>query len=246
MLEKGFEPKDIAEQAIERLRSLADPPRAEEVQRYFKNTVKVYGLRAPLIRAIAAEYYRSIKATWTAKEAIELCDILFPAAELETKAIAGLILSRFKKEFPRTLFTKTKGWLSRNYLDNWASVDLFCTDAMGALLVKYPDLVEKIKGWAFHPNRWVKRASAVSFIKLAKRDEYHPVIFTISKTLFPAKDDLVQKANGWLLRETGKRDMRRLEVFLLEHGPAIPRTTLRYAIERYPEKKRRTLLQKTR
>jgi 3-methyladenine DNA glycosylase AlkD len=117
---------------------------------------------------------------------------------------------------------------------------------MGALLLMYPDLVERIKPWAFHPNRWVKRASAVSFIKLARRGEYLPAVYEISASLFPVDDDLVHKANGWLLREAGKRDAGRLERFLLERGPSIPRTTLRYAIERFPEKRRRALLEKTR
>jgi 3-methyladenine DNA glycosylase AlkD len=58
-------------------------------------------------------------------------------------------------------------------------------------------------------------------------------------------DDLIHKATGWLLREAGKTDMPRLEKFLLENGVAIPRTTLRYAIERFPEDKRKRLLTKT-
>jgi 3-methyladenine DNA glycosylase AlkD len=137
-------------------------------------------------------------------------------------------------------------WLAADVLDNWASVDVFCTDALGAFLEKYPAFVEKIKAWAFHRNRWVKRASAVSFIKLAKKPEYLPAIYEISASLFPVDDDLVHKANGWLLREAGKRDPRRLEEFLLRNGPAIPRTTLRYAIERFPKTKRKSLLTKTR
>lgn len=59
-------------------------------------------------------------------------------------------------------------------------------------------------------------------------------------------DDLIHKANGWLLREAGKADPKRLEKFLLDNGPAIPRTTLRYAIERFPESRRKALLRKTR
>ena len=56
----------------------------------------------------------------------------------------------------------------------------------------------------------------------------------------------MHKALGWLLREAGKTDMKRLRQFLLKHGPTIPRTTLRYAIERFPAKERAELLQKTR
>ncbi len=217
------------------------------MERYFKayETVKSYGLTSPNVRALAAELYSRIKADWSVDDAVALCDILFADPEIEAKAVGGLILGRYKRSYKPALFAKVKGWLAADKLDNWASVDSFCTDAMGAFLLRYPAYVEKIKGWARHPNRWVKRASLVSFIKLARRPEFLPAIYDISASLFPVDDDLVHKANGWLLREAGKSDAARLERFILKHGPTIPRTTLRYAIERFPESKRKSLLIET-
>ena len=92
----------------------------------------------------------------------------------------------------------------------------------------------------------MRRASAVSFIKLARRGQRLDDVYAVSRRLFPADDDLIEKANGWLLREAGKTDMPRLEAFLIRHGPKIPRTTVRYAIERFPEEKRKRILEKTR
>jgi 3-methyladenine DNA glycosylase AlkD len=171
-----------------------------------------------------------------------LCDILFADPELEATGVAAFILGRFKKSTPTSLFTKVKGWLAADLLASWASVDVLCPDVMGAFLERHPAYVDRIKTWAFHPNRWVKRASLVSFIKLARKPAFLPAIYDISTSVFGVDDDLVQKANGWLLREAGKADSTRLEKFLRGHGPAIPRTTLRYAIERFPEAKRRALL----
>ena len=242
MTTNKLSPRDIAREASGRLRALADPAKAAGMQRYFKNTVKAYGVSAPDIRRLAAELYESVKGTWRAANAMTLCDILFAEPELESKAVGALILARFKKDFPASLLPRVKEWLAADLLDNWASVDVFCTDAMGAFLASHPASVKEIKGWAFHRNRWVKRASAVSFIKLAKKEEFLGPIYEISASLFPVDDDLVQKANGWLLREAGKRDAKRLEGFLVRHGRAIPRTTLRYAIERFPEAKRKALL----
>jgi len=239
-------PEDVARQAIERLKAMADPARAAGVQRYFKETVKSFGVPTPDIRRLAAELYQSVRDFWRVEDAVALCNILYPELELDTKSIATLVLVRFRKGFPKTMFDRIKSWLARNHLDSWASVDGLCPDAVGTLLEQYPELVGEIKTWAFHPNRWVKRASAVSFLKLARKAAYLPVIYEISASLFPFADDLVQKANGWLLREAGKADAKRLEKFLLRHGPAIPRTTLRYAIERFPPAKRRALLLKTR
>ena len=238
-------PRDIARQAVERLEALADPVKARGAERYFKETVKCFGVASPDVRALAAELYGAVRETWTLEDAVELCDILFPRRELEAKGIGALVLSRYKKSFPRSLFPKIKSWLAADLLDNWASVDVFCTDVCGALLVTYPDLAAKIGPWIHHRNRWVKRAALVSFIKPAKRREFLPAIYGISEAAFPVDDDLIHKANGWLLREAGKTDPVRLEKFLLAHGPAVPRTTLRYAIERFPEKKRKALLART-
>ena len=242
---KSFTAEDIARQGRARLKAKADPKRASGIQKYFKESVKSYGLKTDDVRAIAADLYASVKKDWTTEDAMALCDLVFQDAELEGKSIGSLVLGRFKKSYPRGLFDRIKSWLAADLLSNWASVDTLCPEVVGTLIVVYPELEQEIKRWAFHPNRWVKRASAVSFIKLAKKKEYHETIYAIAASLFPVDDDLVQKANGWLLRETGKVDMNRLEAFLLRHGPSIPRTTLRYAIERFEEKKRKSLLEKT-
>jgi len=239
-------PEGMARQAVGRLKALGDPVRAAGVQWYFKETVKSFGVRTPDIRRLAAELYRTVKDTWCVADAVALCDLLYPERELETKGLATLILVRFKKEFSKAMLDRIKGWLAGNYLDSWAAVDGLCPNAVGTLIEKYPGAIADIKTWSSHPNRWVKRASAVSFIKLARTPAYLPAIYEISEALFPVDDDLVQKANGWLLREAGKADAARLEKFLLRHGPAIPRTTLRYAIERFAPSKRRMLLARTR
>jgi len=238
-------PSSIARRALEKLAALTDPEKARQAQKYFKETVRSFGVASPAVRATAAELYLSIKKEWGVAQATQLCAILFPRPELEAKGIAALILTRYKKEFPARLFGQVKEWLAKNYLDNWASVDVFCPQIMGTLLVRYPELVKEIKTWPGHPNRWVKRASIVSFLKLTKNQGFLDIIYEQAIALFPVADDLVQKANGWVLREAGKRDMQRLERFILKHGPAIPRTTLRYAIERFAADKRRELLLKT-
>jgi 3-methyladenine DNA glycosylase AlkD len=239
-------PQAIARQALTKLRAQADPERARQVQNYFKETVRSFGIPSPMVRAIAAELYLSIKKTWQAEQAMQLCDILFPRPELEAKAVPALILARYKKEFPQKLCAKVKQGLAKNYLDNWASVDIFCPEIMGTLLLRYPGLVKEVKTWTGHRNRWVKRASIVSFLKLTKKEGFLDMIYEQAIALFPVADDLIHKANGWVLREAGKRDMARLERFLLMHGPAIPRTTLRYAIERFPDARRQELLLITR
>ena len=238
-------PKAVADEIIQALKKKANPQRAAGAQRYFKEKVMFYGLTTPDAREIADRAYRSIQAEWTVREVVELCEILLLDQYFEPRTQAILILLRFKKEFGPDIFSRIKKWLTRNYCDNWALVDVLCPEAMETLLKKYPELVEKIKDWTQSPNRWVRRASAVSFITLARRGQYLDDVYEIAKRLFPVDDDLIHKATGWLLREAGKTDMQRLEKFLLKNGLAIPRTALRYAIERFPEEKRKHLLAKT-
>jgi 3-methyladenine DNA glycosylase AlkD len=244
--EKTLSPRAAARWVRVALAAKADPVRARGAERYFKETVKCYGVAAPEIHDLTRELYSRIKTVWTATDAVELCDILFADPELEAKAVGALILGRFKDTFPPGLFAKIRSWLAADRLSSWASVDVLCPVSMGAFLERYPAYIERIKAWAFHPNRWVKRAALVSFIKLARKAEFIPAVYAVSASVLPVDDDLVQKANGWLLREAGKADPVRLERFLLSHGPAVPRTTVRYAIERFPLAKRKALLLKTR
>ena len=240
-------PESLAREIKSWLEKHRNPRIAAQSQKYFKDydEVRFYGITTPEIRAFSAELWERVKGEWRVADAVRLAELMLPDPYHEMKGLAVLILLRFKKEFPVELFETIKGWLEKNYCNSWAAVDILCPDGLGTLLERHPALVEEIKAWTSHPNRWVKRASAIGFIKLAKGGGHLDPIYEISERLFPVEDDLIHKANGWLLREAGKADASRLESFLLRHGPKIPRTTLRYAIERFPQAKRRRLLEAT-
>ena len=246
MKSEGFTPLRLADIWLAHLAELGDPVRAAGMQRYFKETIKSFGLTAPHIRYFAGEAYGMIRGSWGVGEAIEFCGLMLSNPYFEAKALGILVLERFKRDYPKSLFSTVKRWLAADLCDNWASVDTLCPTSLGALLERHPDLVRSIKTWSRSPNRWVRRASLVSFLKLARKPEFRDDIYEVCRSLFPDSDDLIQKAGGWLLREVGKADPGRLERFLTAQGPAVPRTTLRYAIERFDETKRRALLASTR
>ncbi len=239
-------PKQAAGLSIKVLKQKSDPVKARAAQRYFKEEIKSLGISAPTMRELAGKIYEQAKKTWSVEEAVEFCEILLPNPYHEVKALGILVLERFRSDFPKSLFLRIKGWLAKDYCNSWALVDVLCPNSVGALLQKYPELVEKIKIWTASPNRWVRRASIVSFIKLPKKPGHLDAVYQIAARHFGDRDDLIQKANGWLLREAGKADGTRLEKFLLDKGLGIPRTTLRYAIERFDEKRRKKLLEVTR
>jgi len=228
------------------LRSRANPEKARSGQAFFKEPVILLGVSATESRALAREIYGEVKKSWSWKEATALADLLLPDPYLEVKGIAILILGRFVKSAPAAgMLSKAKSWLQAGFCDNWASVDTLCPEVIAPLLAGTPGLLRQVQDWSLSGNRWVKRASAVSLIPLARRGIELNRAYANARRLFASRDDLIQKANGWLLREAGKTDMKQLEGFLLAHGPAIPRTTLRYAIERFPAAKRKQILLKT-
>jgi len=242
----GPSPEAVAREALAQLRAKADPARARGAEAYFKETIRAFGVRAIEVRQIATGIARRVRRDWTVAEAIRLCDLLLPRPELEAKGVAILVLHRFRRTFPKQLFDTVHDWLANDLLANWASVDALCPLVVGALVAAHPPLRRRLEAWARADNRWVRRASLVSLLKLTRRPEYRGTIYAMAARHFDSDDDLVQKAAGWLLREVGKADMAALEAFLRQHGPRIPRTTLRYSIERFPPARRRELLEVTR
>ena len=136
--------------------------------------------------------------------------------------------------------------LSANHSANWATTDAICGALIGPLIVVHPELAPRMRGWARDPNMWVRRAAAVALIPSVRQGRALDLAYEIARRMHPDKEDLIQKAVGWMLREAGKPDPGRLERYLRANGPSIPRTTLRYAIERFPVNRRKSLLKATR
>ena len=240
-------PREVRERALSSLKAMGDSERAEGGKRFFKQAEEIHllGIRAPEIRKLSRDYYSQIKPHWTQDQAVELCALMLPDKYLEAKAFCLLILERFVHSLDKKHFLSIKKWINSHCCSNWATIDTLCSSILGPLIKNYPELVDEVVTWADSENMWLRRASIVSFVKLARKGKYIDVVHEIAKKLFPDQEDLIQKANGWILRESGKTDMDRLERFLLKHGENIPRTTVRYAIERFPEKKRKEILTQT-
>ena len=177
---------------------------------------------------------------------MRLADTLVADPYLETKAVGIELVARFRQSFTPALLPRWKRWLARNDAANWATTDAICGLLTGPLLVRRPALVAQMRRWARHPNLWVRRASIVSLIKPVANGDGLDVAYEVAGTLCGDRHDLIQKAVGWTLREAGKVDARRLERYLRANGPSIPRITVRYAVERFADAKRRALLRATR
>ena len=218
-----------------------------DASRYFRGeqNFAFYNVGTAKMRALA----RSIHADhrhWTIDEAMAFADILMVDPHLEAKAVGVEVVARHAREFTPVLLGRWKQWFVRNRSANWATTDHICGALIGPLLVRHPRAAARLRSWSTHPNMWVRRASIVGLIRLARKGTAHDQLYSVARRLHTNKEDLIQKAVGWALREAGKTDTDRLERYLRANGPRIPRTTLRYAIERFPAQKRAELLRVTR
>ncbi|HYM22814.1 MAG TPA: DNA alkylation repair protein, partial [Vicinamibacterales bacterium] len=179
-------------------------------------------------------------------DAMAFATLLIRDRHLEAKCVGVEVVARYRREFSPRLLPAWKRWLGGNHSANWATTDAICGILIGPLLVMHPTLASGMRAWTRDRNMWVRRASAVGLIGLARKGAAFDIIYSVARTLHRDREDLIQKAVGWMLREAGKQDAPRLEQYLRANGPSIPRTTVRYAIERFPEAKRRALLVATR
>ncbi len=238
----------LARQARTRLRSMADPESAHGFRTYFKkdDDVALLGVKTTPVRTLARELYQRVAPTWQVADAVAFADLMVRDRYLEAKGLGLTVLNRYRAVYPRSLLATARKWLADGHLCNWAAVDALAPLVLTPLVVRYPQLEPRLIRWGGARNQWLRRAAVVTFVPLARHGERLDQAYALVAGLLSDREDLMHKACGWLLREAGKTDMPRLERFLLRHGPALPRTTVRYAIERYPERRRKQLLAETR
>ena len=128
------------------------------------------------------------------------------------------------------------------YINNWDLVDSSAEHIVGAYLWERDKT--PIYTLAGSESLWERRISIMSTYHYIKKNEFRDAL-RISKILLKDKEDLIHKAVGWMLREIGKKDLPKEEAFLKTHYQKMPRTMLRYAIEKFPEKKRQGYLKGT-
>ncbi len=205
-------------------------------QRYFKEKISCYGVRTPIVREIAKKYFRQIKHL-DKKRIFALCEELFKNKYNEEATVAIQWAAGLSKQFERKDFGVFENWLKK-YIDNWGKDDDFCLHVIHPIMDKYPELINKVKLWSYSKNMWLRRASAVSFITTI--GDFYGVkhdlkdIFEVAETLLRDKEDLVRKGYGWMLKAASVRSQKQVFDFVMEHKATMPRTALRYAIEKMP------------
>ncbi|MCA9348621.1 DNA alkylation repair protein [Candidatus Saccharibacteria bacterium] len=232
----------LADRVIQELETLGDAKRAAGAHRFFKADPGGYGegdqfigVTMPQIR-LACRIYRKL-------EYQEIAKLL--ASPIHEHRMAALIImvDVFKKADQPTqtkLFELYLQALKHGQINNWDFVDVTCPHIVGAYLLDKP--VEILYNLAESPNIWERRTAIIStFAFIRQGNVAHSL--RIAEILLHDKHDLIHKAVGWTLREVGKRDgQATLTAFLDNHAHDMPRTALRYAIERLDQSLRKKYL----
>jgi 3-methyladenine DNA glycosylase AlkD len=228
--------------AIQRdLAALANPSDAAVLQRFFKTGPGEYG-EGDLFRGIRVPVLRQLVPRHAA---LPLADVLrlLQSAYHEDRLFALLLLIRqfeHSDESGRQLIFDAYLGHTRQ-INNWDLVDLSAPNIVGAWVAAHG--VGIMNQLVRSPSLWERRIAIVATFALIRRKRYATTL-VLSRRLLADREDLLHKAAGWMLREVGKRDKDVLAAFLDRHAAVMPRTMLRYAIERFPEGERLRYLMK--
>jgi 3-methyladenine DNA glycosylase AlkD len=233
------EPQLTSADAESALMQLADPKQAASLRGYFKTGPGGYsegdqflGLRVPQVRLLAKSF-----RTLARGQALRLLRSPYNEARL----LALLILVEQYKVGDET----ERARICRDYLkhrhrvNNWNLVDSSAPYLLGPQ-VNFSE-ERTLDGLAGSASLWDRRIAVVATLALIRAGDFACTL-TLCQRLLNDPEDLIHKACGWMLREVGKKDQSILKAFLDEHHPQMPRTMLRYAIERLPDQKRNTYL----
>ena len=222
------------------LRKAASKETASILQRFFKTGKGEYGegdkflgIKVPQIRKIAkrnndltfTEIQKALKSKFHEER---LCALLILVGKYSTGD------EKTKEKITNFYLANTK------FINNWDLVDLTAPKILGKYLLNRDR--EILYTLSISESLWERRISILSTFEFIREKQFQDSL-KIAKILLNDEHDLIHKAVGWMLREIGKRDLETEEKFLLKYYKTMPRTMLRYAIEKFPEKKRLAYLE---
>ncbi len=220
------------------LRRLTDPDKASFLQGFFKTGPGQYGegdrfrgITVPVLRKLAREFRRL---------SFDDAAALLESEWHEDRLVAlFLLIEQYARAAPPLRAKIHKHYLARvaTQVNNWDLVDTSAPALAGAHLFDAGD-ASPLERLARDKNLWRRRVGIVATLHFIRQGVFTPTL-RVAEILLGDREDLIHKATGWMLREMGKKDLAPLRGFLDAHAAAMPRTMLRYAIERMTEKERR-------
>jgi 3-methyladenine DNA glycosylase AlkD len=232
-----------ATQVVKEIQALSNRGRAHDLQKFFQTAPGQYGegdiflgLTVPQVRTVAKEY-----------KAISLDEIdVLVRSKFHEVRLCGLVILTLQYKAAKERKTKKKLFdlymkaMTDGYINNWDLVDV-TAPIIGEYLIDSDDPYVLLYKLAKSKSLWQRRVSMVFTFAFIRSGDIEPT-FEIAEKLLHDKHDLIHKAVGWALREAGKLNGIALRKFLTSHSHEMPRTMLRYSIEKFPERERKKWL----
>ena len=234
--------EDIIEKVRAALLQSVDEKTLATSQNFFKEKIRFYGVTVPTVNRIGAEYFKQMGAR-SKSEVLGLCELLWQSGYIEESFIACDWAYAVHDMYEPDDFQMFERWIN-DYVDNWASCDTLCNHSVGAFMEMYPEFLTRLKDFAKSDNRWMRRAAAVSLIIPARKGKFLDDIMEIADILLLDRDDLVQKGYGWMLKAASQAHQMEVFEYVIRNKAVMPRTSLRYAIEKMPEELKRKAMER--
>jgi 3-methyladenine DNA glycosylase AlkD len=224
------------------LKKYGNPEKAKQQMRFFKTGKNEYG-EGDVFMGVKVPDQRKISKTFYAECSLQDIDVLLNSKIHETRLTALFILvlqyQKSKSEAKREQIVSFYLHHTKR-INNWDLVDSSAHHILGHYLHNKTDKTVLFK-LATSGYLWEERIAMIACMYDIKKESYDTAL-EIAGILLHHKHDLIHKAVGWMLKEISKKDMQVTETFLSEHYQNMPRTMLRYAIEKFPETKRQAYL----
>jgi len=223
------------------LNSLKDPKQAQLLQRFFKTGVGEYG-EGDVFLGLNSAQIKDISKKYPNLDLNDIQNLLNSKIHEERVCALRILIHKYNKadiEEKKQIFYFYLN--NSKKINNWDLVDISAHRIIGDYLLKDYSKKEMLYKLAQSHNLWEKRISIVSTFAFIKEKKFDDSL-ALAEILLGDSHDLIHKAVGWVLREIGKYDEKLLEDFLKKHYDEIPRTTLRYSIEKFEEGKRKKYL----
>lgn len=210
---------------------------------FFKEAVSFRGVKIAEVNRISKQYFLQIQHV-NKQGIFSICQELLKTDYGEDAFIAFDWAYRLKDKYEPEDFYIFEDWLIK-YVNNWAKCDTLCNHTIGTFIDQYPQYASRLRDWAKSENRWLRRASAVTYIIPARKGKFLAEIFEIADILLLDKDDLVQKGYGWMLKAASQAHQEEVFNYIMRNKGVMPRTALRYAIEKMPSELKHLAMSKT-
>lgn len=231
------------------LGDLADPKKTKILSRFFKTGKGEYG-EGDIFLGISVPNQRKIAKKYLELSLDELNELLHSKIHEHRQTALLILVDKYKKIRLDSSPLRLEASQARQeifdfylkntkYINNWDLVDLSAPNIVGNFLLNSNRKV--LYKLTVSKNLWEKRIAILATYAFIKNNDFDDIL-KISTILINDKHDLIHKALGWMLREVGKKNQEVLENFLKKHYRTMPRTMLRYAIEKFDEKKRKSYL----